>query len=88
MGYTHDTHQLARLEVLAERSDMRIAVDRVDGRWRAGFLHTNELGEAVFAVHATGRDESTAIDRLAQLVGCSGPRRAAGEAIAALHDEL
>ena len=69
MDYEHVTNQLAQLEELAAKSGMRIAVDRVDGHWRAGFLHTNELGESVFAVHVTGPDECTAIDRLAELVG-------------------
>jgi len=69
MDFEHATNPLARLEELAAESGMQIAVDRVDGHWRAGFLYTNELREPVFAVHAMGPDESTAIDRLAELVG-------------------
>jgi len=51
---------------------MRIAVDRVEGHWRAGFLTTNELGESVFVLYVIGPDEGTAIDRLAERVGSPG----------------
>jgi len=52
---------------------MRVAVDRVDGHWRAGLLQANELGESVFVIHATGPDEGTAIRRLTERVDESGP---------------
>ena len=47
---------------------MELAVDHIDGHWRAGFLVTNELGERVFALQALGPDESTALRRLAGLI--------------------
>ena len=62
------TNRLARLEEQAAERGMRIAVDRVDGHWRAGFLQTNELGESVFVLHTSGPDEDAALRRLAQLV--------------------
>lgn len=61
------TDQLTRLDAQAARSGMRLAVDWVDGEWRAGFLETNELGEAEFVLHATGPDGGTAIGRLVEL---------------------
>ena len=51
---------------------MRLAVDRVNGHWRAGFLATNELGEAEFVLRASGPDEGTAIGRLAELAADLG----------------
>jgi len=51
---------------------MRLAVDRVDGHWRAGFVATNELGESVFVRHAIGPDEGTATSRLARLAVDAG----------------
>jgi len=62
-----EADELTRLKAEAARSGMGIAVDRVDGHWRAGFLSTDELGEAVFVLHATGPDRATAIRRLAKL---------------------
>lgn len=58
---------LRQLERQAAKSGMSIAVDRVNGHWRAGFLMTNEVGEPVFGLHAVGPDEGTAITRLAEL---------------------
>jgi len=48
----HATDELTRLEEQAANSGMEIAVDRINGHWRAGFLTTDELGEAVFVLHA------------------------------------
>lgn len=47
---------------------MELAVDHVDGYSRAGFLVTNDVGESVFVLQATGPDEGTAIRRPARLV--------------------
>jgi hypothetical protein len=69
----HPCAQLARLETEAAERGMRVAVDRVNGHWRAGLLQANELGESVFVIHATGPDEGTAIRRLAERVDWSGP---------------
>ena len=68
----HATEQFARLEEQAARNGMRLAVDRVNGHWRAGFLATNELGEAEFVLRASGPDEGTAIGRLAELAADLG----------------
>jgi len=65
----HATDEFTRLEERAADSGMEIAVDRVNGHWRAGFLTTDELGEAVFVLHATGPDRATAIRNLAELCG-------------------
>lgn len=63
-----DGEQLERLKQHAAHRGMRVAVDHVDGHWRAGFLHVNEVGEWVFVLHAIGPDEETAIRRLAECV--------------------
>ena len=69
----HDsTDQLAWLDAKAARNGMTLAVDWVDGDWRAGFLETNELGEAEFVLHASGPDGRTAVGRLAELVADLG----------------
>jgi hypothetical protein len=64
----HETSELlARLEEQAAKAGMTIAVDRVDGHWRAGFLSPSDFEESVFALHASGPDRATAIRRLAKL---------------------
>ena len=62
------SEEFARLEEQAAKNGMRLAVDHVDGHWRAGFLTRNAVGEWVFALHATGPDEDTAVRGLARLV--------------------
>jgi hypothetical protein len=69
-------NELRWLEERAAKSGMRVAVARVDGHWRAGFVSPDDLGEWVFGLHATGRDRATAIRRLAKLAaGGPGARR-------------
>jgi hypothetical protein len=60
--------ELAGLEERAGRSGLRLAVDHVDGHWRAGFLVTDELGESGFALHGGGPDDEAAVGALARLV--------------------
>ena len=59
---------LGQLQQYAARTGTTIAIDRVDGHWRAGFI-ANQLGEVVFVLHAVGPDESTAIRNLAKIAG-------------------
>jgi len=59
--------QLGRLEERAAKGGMTLAVGRIDGYWRAGFVVTNDLGESIFVLHASGPDECTAVRRLAKL---------------------
>ena len=58
---------LTRLEEQAAKRGMTIAVDCVDGQWRAGFVSPGDFEEAVFVLHASGPDRATAIRRLAEL---------------------
>lgn len=59
---------LAQLREYAAETGTTLGIDRVDGHWRAGFIANDELGEVGFALHALGRDETTAIRRLAELM--------------------
>ena len=59
--------ELERLEERAAKGGMTLAVGQIDGSWRAGFVVTNDLGESIFVLHASGPDEGTAVRRLAKL---------------------
>ncbi len=63
----HRSDELRRLEERAAKGGMTLAVGRIDGAWRAGFVVTNDLGESIFVLHASGPDEGTAVRRLAKL---------------------
>lgn len=67
MNAPNPINEFTCLEQQAARHGMRLAVDHIDGHWRAGFVTTDEGGEAVFTLHASGPDEGTAIRRLAKL---------------------
>jgi hypothetical protein len=66
---TIDAELLERLRERARTNGMRLAVERVNGHWRAGFVVTDGAGEAVFELLANGPDESSAVRALAELVG-------------------
>ncbi len=69
MEAEHETSELlTRLEEQAANRGMTVAVDRVNGHWRAGFLSPDEVQEPVFVLHASGPDRATAIRQLARLV--------------------
>jgi hypothetical protein len=69
MDAEHETSELlTRLEEQAANRGMTVAVDRVDGHWRAGFLSPYDVQESVFVLHASGPDRATAIRQLARLV--------------------
>ncbi len=59
--------ELRRLEERAAKGGMTLAVGRIDGYWRAGFVVTNDFGESIFVLHASGPDECTAVRGLAKL---------------------
>jgi hypothetical protein len=59
--------ELGRLEERAAKGGMTLAAGRIDGYWRAGFVVTNDLGESIFVLHASGPDECTAVRGLAKL---------------------
>ena len=68
MDAEHETSELlTRLEEQAATRGMTVAVDRVDGHWRAGFLSPDDFEESAFVLHASGPDRATAIRRLAKL---------------------
>jgi hypothetical protein len=69
MEAEHENSELlTRLEEQAANRGMTVAIDRVDGHWRAGFLSPDDVQEPVFVLHASGPDRATAIRRLATLV--------------------
>ena len=63
------TDELTGLEEQAARTGMKLAVERLNGHWRAGFVLANRNGDCVFALHAIGADEDAAIQKLAEIVG-------------------
>jgi hypothetical protein len=64
---------LTELEEQAAMGGMTVAIDRVDGHWRAGFLSPSDFEESAFTLHATGPDKATAIRRLAKLANHEPP---------------
>lgn len=62
------TDELRWLEDEAAKTGMKLAIERLNGHWRAGFVLANRNGDCVFALHAVGPDEDAAIQRLAQVV--------------------
>jgi hypothetical protein len=56
-----------QLQEDAAKRGLLLAVERVNGHWRAGFVVRNGVGEHVFVLHAIGPDEDTAIRRLSML---------------------
>ena len=51
---------MALLEAHAAERGGTVAVERVDGHWRAGFVLPDDLGESVVALPAEGPDPSAA----------------------------
>ena len=55
---------MALLEAHAAERGGTVAVERVDGHWRAGFVLPDDLGESVVALAAEGPDASAACREL------------------------
>jgi hypothetical protein len=62
------TDELRRLEEQAAETGMKLAIERLNGHWRAGFVVANCNGDCVFALHAVAPDEDTAVQKLADIV--------------------
>jgi len=58
---------VARLNAEAARRGGKVAVERVDGHWRAGFVVRDDLGENVILLEVSGPDRDSALRRLTEL---------------------
>ena len=63
-----DETVVALLDAEAAMRGGRLVVERVDGRWRAGFAVPDELGEIVIRQATNGPDPATTMRKLLELV--------------------